>query len=231
MNRKIQTYLICAASLLLLFVLFTILVACCDVRPIGVEDGGVGLAGINRFVFEAVGVHPVWYGVTEWLGVGAILVACVFGAEGLYQLLRRRQICRVDRRLWVLAGLYILVAASYLLFEKMAIHCRPILLGAGPEPSYPSSHVLLVVCVMGSAAMQLRAKLPARRKLCVWADTSAVVVSATTVIGRLLSGVHWFADVVGSLLLSAALLTMHRAALEMVLPFSVISYTASNRYS
>ena len=172
------------------------------------------MAELNEWILKAVGVHPVWNTVTEGLGTVAILTALAFALEGLWQLIRRKSLLRVDRSLWVLAGFYLLLAACWLLFEKLAINCRPVLTGAEPEPSYPSSHVLLVVGVMVSASAQLCAAYPEKRKLCAWARGTAFSLSAAAAIGRLLAGVHWFTDVVGALLLCFSLLMLHRAALS-----------------
>jgi undecaprenyl-diphosphatase len=65
---------------------------------------------------------------------------------------------------------------------------------------------------MVSAAMQIRGRWPERKKLCQAVGLSAGVIAGLTVVGRLLSGVHWFTDIVGGLLLSAALLALYRAA-------------------
>ena len=41
---------------------------------------------------------------------------------------------------------------------------------------------------------------------------AAVAFAVLMVIGRLLSGVHWFTDIVGGVLLSAGLFCMYKAA-------------------
>jgi len=70
------------------------------------------------------------------------------------------------------------------------------------------------MCVMPTAIMQLNARIPNDvLKRCV-----AVVItafSAFMIIGRLVSGVHWFTDIVGGALLSAGLVLMYRAIIRL----------------
>ena len=205
-----------AGLLFLSFVLFTVFVTCFDVKPIGPEQSSVGLAAINQFVFQLFGVNLIWYDITDWLGVIAILFAFGFAVVGLCQLIKRKSIRKVDSQILILGLFYILVIAFYLFFEQVVINYRPVLLNGGLEASYPSSHTMIVVCIMATAATQLRALCPSRKKLCLTMDLTSGLLIAVTVIGRLISGVHWFTDIVGGLLLSAALVMLHDAIVKYI---------------
>jgi undecaprenyl-diphosphatase len=211
MKKKTKVRFTFAGVLFLLFVLFTLLVTFVDVKPIGPQQSEVGLAAVNCFVFKLFGVHLVWYHITDWLGVVAILIAFSFGALGLYQLIVRRGLKKVDSSILVLGAFYILVIACYVFFEYVIVNYRPVILEPGLEASYPSSHTMIVVCIMGTAPLQLRRLCPRRKNLCLGMDVAAILISAVTVIGRLISGVHWFTDVVGGLLLSSALVALYCA--------------------
>lgn len=202
--------LIRAAMLFAAFVLFTVLVRVVDVRPIGPEGSSVGFASLNLFVFRLVGVHLVWYHITDWLGVAAILIAFAFAATGLCRLVKRKSLRKVDRSILALGGCYLLVIACYAFFEQVVINCRPVILGQGPEASYPSSHAMIVVCIMATAAIAFRELYPTKRKLCRGVEVLSVLIMAVTVVGRLISGVHWFTDIVGGLLLSSSVVELYR---------------------
>ena len=80
------------------------------------------------------------------------------------------------------------------------------------EASYPSSTTMLVMCVMPTAIMQLNARIKNNvLKRCVTTVISAFIVFM--VIGRLVSGVHWFTDMIGGALLSAGLVLMYRGVI------------------
>lgn len=215
MKRNSKKYFGYTGALFGIFTIFTVLVACFDVKPIGPEKSSVGFAAINQFVVQKMGVHLIWYDVTDWLGVIAILFALGFAAIGFYQLITRKSVRKVDRQILVLGMFYVLVIAFYLLFEQAAINYRPVMLNGGLEASYPSSHTMIVVCIMATAAMQFRMLFPKKEKLCLGVNAVAVVLSAVTVIGRFVSGVHWFTDIVGGLLLSAALIALYCAVIEL----------------
>ena len=204
--------LIRAAMLFAAFVLFTVLVRVVDVRPIGPEGSEVGFSALNLFVFRLFGVHTVWYHVTDWLGVAAILTAFAFALTGLCRLVKRKSLRKVDRPILALGGCYLLVIACYAFFERVVINCRPVILGQGPEASYPSSHTMIVVCIMATAAIAFRELHPEKKRLCRGVEVLSALLMAVTVAGRLISGVHWFTDIVGGLLLSSALVELYRGS-------------------
>ncbi len=206
MKRKIW---LITGALWMAFVLFTVLLTCVDVQPIGPQGAMVGLANLNGWIFDRIGVHRFWYHLTDWLGLVPIALALGFAAVGLYQWIRRRSIRRVDGSILVLGGFYLLVIGCYLFFEQVVINYRPVLMSGNLEASYPSSHTVMVLCLMSTAVMEFRALCPHRKDLCLCVDILAVLVIGITVVGRLFSGVHWFTDITGGILLSAALVTLY----------------------
>ena len=119
--------------------------------------------------------------------------------------------CAHHTDILLLGGYYILVILGYLIFEMIPINYRPILINGAMEASYPSSTTLLVLSVMPTLLFQVnrRAKRQTVRRM---AAAFVVLFSAFMVIGRLVAGVHWLTDIVGSVLLSAGLYALYRAA-------------------
>jgi undecaprenyl-diphosphatase len=116
----------------------------------------------------------------------------------------------VDYDLFVLGGFYMVVMTVYLFFEMVTVNYRPVLIEGILETSYPSSTTLLVLCVMPTALMQWNQRMKnAMGKR--WVSGLIVVFTIFMVAGRLISGVHWFTDIVGGALLSAGLVMMYYA--------------------
>lgn len=201
------------ASLFLAFILFTFIIKYVDVRPIGPEGSSVGLATLNRLVSERLGVNLFWYALTDWLGLVPIMFACGFAALGLWQLLRRGSVARVDLDILLLGLFYLAVIGCYALFERLVINYRPVLLDGSLEASYPSSHVMVALCIMATAMMQFHRRL-GNKRLVKALDLFCVLIIAVTVLGRLVSGVHWLTDILGGLILSAALIALYRSAIS-----------------
>lgn len=203
--------LLAAAILLLGFLLLVLLLITVDVRPIGPDGSSVGLASLNGAVHRAIGVHPIWYSVTDWLGLSVFVPALVFAGIGFYQLLRTRSLKGVDSSLLVLGASYVVVLLLYVLFELVVVNHRPVLIEGNLEESFPSSHTMAILCVMGSACAQLR-RYVANTTIRKCLRGTAMLVVAITILGRLYSGVHWITDIVGGVLLGSAIVLVFRGA-------------------
>ena len=204
MKRKLGI----AFGLLAAFILWTLAVSLVDVQAIGPRDSAVGFATINGWFHDLAGVDMTLYHITDWLGLVPVAFGFGFAILGFVQWIRRKSLFKVDRSILVLGGFYIVTLAAYLFFEDFVINYRPVLIAGFLEASYPSSTTLLVLCVMPTAAMQLRQRI--KNRPFRWA-VSATITAFTVfmVAGRLLSGVHWLTDIVGGALLSAGLVKLY----------------------
>ncbi len=212
-KKKNQRNFIITGALFLAFILYTIAVKVVDVQAVGPENSNIGFATINRAVFIFFGDNPFWYNVTEVTGILALLVAAAFGLLGVAQLVTKKSITKVDTDIIILGGFYVLVMIFYVLFEVFIINYRPVILEEGLEASYPSSHSMLVFCIMITAIMQFRSRISEKRVLLI-AEIVSIVIISVTVLGRLVSGVHWFTDILGGVLLGTALVMLYYSAVE-----------------
>ncbi len=208
---KCKRLLLAGTGLLLLFVFWTVLIQCVDIQVVGPKDTKVGFASLNVRFHHLTGVHKNLYTVTDWLGLVPILICGCFGLIGLGQWIRRKKMLRVDSDILLLGIYYLLVISGYLLFEMVPINYRPILIDGYLEASYPSSTTLLVLSVMPTLKFQTDRRC-GKRALRHAATAFTVVFSLFMVIGRLIAGVHWATDIIGSVFLSAGLFLLYQAA-------------------
>ncbi len=208
--KKTKIRFTVALCLLLTFAVWTAAVCFADKQAIGPNESIVGLATMNQFIHQLTGVHMWLYVITDWLGLIPFGAAAGFGILGLVQWIQRKNLLKVDYSILVLGGFYMVVIAFYFLFEIVVVNHRPILIEGILEASYPSSTTMLALCVMSTAIMQLSERIKNLVfKRCVIATITAFTLFM--VIGRLISGVHWFSDIVGGTLLSAGLVMLYHA--------------------
>lgn len=211
--KKKQKNLCIAICLLAAFVLWTASVCTIDVQPIGPRKSSVGFASINSFFHECTGVHMLLYTITDWLGLVPLAFIFGFAFLGLKQWIQRKSILKVDFSILILGGFYLIVLAAYILFEEFAINYRPVLIDGFLEVSYPSSTTLLVMCVMPAAMIQLKKRMRNKRlQRCMLISNS--VFTAFMIIARLISGVHWLSDIIGSVLFSIGLVMLYAILIQ-----------------
>ena len=191
------------------FLVWTILIRHIDVQRAGPGGTEIGFASFNVWFHRMTGVHMLIYTITDWLGLVPIFICMGFGLLGLIQWIKRRSLLRVDPDILLLGIYYLAVIFGYLLFEMVPINYRPILIEGNLEASYPSSTTLLVLSVMPTLKFQADRRVKSAvlgKSITIF----VIVFSAFMVIGRLISGVHWATDIVGSVLLSSGLFMIYR---------------------
>lgn len=196
--------IIISSILVFMAILFTILAKVIDVKPVGLDNTNLGFSTINKYVFDLLGTSNLWYVITKYLGIIAILIICIYGLIGIIQLIKRKSLLKVDREIIILGIFYVIVMMIYVFFEKVIINYRPILEDGLLEASYPSSHTLLTLFVSGSAIL-INKKLYNNKYIKV-INILLFIMMILMPVGRLLSGVHWFTDILGGVLISSALL-------------------------
>ena len=186
-----------------LFIVFSLWIRLFDVQPVGPEGSAIGFAGLNVAVHELFGMHLFWYKLTQLLGVTAIAVAAVFAVVGFIQLVQRKSLLKVDKKILMLGVIYILVILLYVLFEKIPFNYRPVVLdpAEGLEPSYPSTHTMIILTIFGTAIGVIGDYLK-NAKLVLLLKIICLVIMAVTIVGRLICGVHWFTDIAGGVIIS-----------------------------
>ena len=216
MSKKAKYIL--AAVLFALFVILAILLKTVDVAPIGPEGTSVGLSHLNTMFRDMIGTNQDVYTLTKIAGIVAIGIVGIFGIMGLVQWIKRKSLFKIDGELLYLAGLYAVILIFYILFNKVIIiNYRPVIMPGDlhPEPSFPSSHSLMGCVVMGSAFMLVK-RYVERDTVDLILRAFCIINMLVLVIGRFLSGVHWFTDIFGGILLGASLLLVYSALLDTV---------------
>ena len=202
-------------SMILVFILWTILIQKVDVQPVGQNGTDIGFASVNTWFHQLTGVHMWIYTITAWLGLVPIVVCACFGFIGLTQWIRRRSLKKVDPDIILLGLYYILVILGYLIFEMIPINFRPIPIDGAMEASYPSSTTLLVLSVMPTLIFQVNRKAN-QSSVKTTVTVITVLFTALMVIGRTVAGVHWLTDILGAVFLSMGLYFLYRSVVLII---------------
>lgn len=210
MKKEGKKKLIFGSIFVIIFAIWTALIQIVDVQAVGQNGTDIGFATFNCWFHKITGVNMTLYTVTDWLGLVPLVVSLVFAGVGVVQLVKRKSLLKVDSDILILGIYYVVVVFCYLVFEMIPINYRPILIEGIMEASYPSSTTLLVLCVMPTLMEQMNRRV---KNGTVNKVIGILVISFSVfmVLGRLISGVHWFTDIVGSVFLSVGLFFIYKA--------------------
>lgn len=216
MEKSEKKSLLIGSTFLAMFAVWTALIQTVDVQPLGQNGTSIGFATFNCWFHHFTGVNMAIYTITDWMGLVPITVCLIFAGVGLVQLIKRRSLFKVDADIIILGVYFAIVFLAYAIFEMIPINYRPILIEGRMEASYPSSTTLLVLSVIPALIEQIQRRLSAIRVKRI-ITIAAIAFSVFMVTGRLVSGVHWFTDIVGGELLSAGLFKLYKSAVMLSL--------------
>lgn len=217
MKNKNYDNLVNFMTFLVAFIVFTIIIKTIDVRSIGPENSEVGLASINDFIHNTFGYNDLFYNISKYLGYLSFLIIGLYGLVGLKELIQKKSIFKVNNKILLLGAFYVLVLSVYVLFEKVVINYRPVLEDGKLAASYPSSHTILSICVCLSSIMVCKSIFKNKDFVKIF-NIGTLILMGLIVITRLLSGVHWFTDIIGAILISLALIYIFKYFIEYKIP-------------
>ena len=191
---------------------FVYLVKTVDVKAIGPNKSSVGFSSINKAYANLVGSNMTIYKLTELAGLLVFIIVGIYGLIGIIQLFKRKSLFKVDREIICLGILYVMMIGTYLIFEKVVINYRPILIDGELEASFPSSHTMLALCTCISSLFVYKKYVPKKYNNLVLFST--VLLLTIVFLGRTISGVHWISDIIGGVLISITLLTYFKTLLN-----------------
>ena len=201
LSKQQKVWLSLSVLSLVVFVVFTVIVALVDVDQ-------VGLSHLNRFFWRACGRNGIWERLTDWIGYAVILSMVGLIVWQIIQWVMRKSLRRVDVNLLLMDLIFGCLVVVYLFFEIVVVNYRPELENGVAKASYPSSHAMLFATVLPLLIWQVWHYIqnkPWRIVLTVL----LVVVLLIGVVGRLLSGVHWFTDILGGMLISVSFVCLY----------------------
>ena len=159
---------------------------------------------LNNAFKNLIGSDMRIYKITEVFGLLVFLICLFYGVIGIYQLIKRKSIKKVDKEIILMGIFYIVILFIYVLFEKLEINYRPILIDGILEASFPSSHTILALCVCISSLILSRKYI--NKKYINITNVITLILMFGVFIGRIMSGVHWISDIIGGIIISLTLI-------------------------
>lgn len=199
-----------ALLLTLVFIVWTILVKTIDMSYIL----NVGYIGFSHFNFQ-INDSVINFARTDLFNkvsdIGLYLsfaIVLAFAVVGLVQWIKRKSLKKVDPVIFVLLATYVTVVIEYLIFEIVKINYSPMSTPSDLKASYPSSHVFMFITFFMTGLIALFDYVSANKVIKVLTLSLGGLLSVTYAIARLLSGEHYFTDIVAALFLAASIIAL-----------------------
>ena len=209
MRKKLKYSIIILGIIGLVNLFFVFLLKVANVKLTGTYNTSIGLGSINLKLRDLIGTSKAFDIISTIILVIAFLIVAAEIALAIYELVKRKDIEKLDNEIWALSVTYAALAFIFAVFNyALIINVRPVVIDGKLESSYPSTHVLVSLTVF-LTGITMTSYLVKDKKLKLGIDIALIALSVLVVITRMLSGKHWFTDIIGGILASGFLYWMH----------------------
>ena len=208
-------------SLALLLVILLMIVA---LKKVNVSTNGgnyIGLSSINLAIFNSIGSNKAMDIISTIILGLAIAMAVGFAVLGLIQVIKRKKLEAIDTPIKALALVYVITGWIYLIFDYvLVVNYRPTTEAISTSPSFPSTHtmVILMVFLTGITVLEVIIK---NKKAIYGYEIGCGVLGVVAIVTRILSGKHWFTDILGGILFALFLYFFHKFIIELLNEYQV----------
>ena len=185
-----------------------------NVEYVGDTTMTIGLSKINKGVYNALGESKAFDLLSTIILFASMAAALFFVGLGLFQAIKRKKLELIDNSIKSLALTYILVAWVYVIFDfVLVINHRPTNGGISTSPSFPSTHTM-VICTVILTGITMIEGLIKNKKVLYSIEGVAGLLGILGIVFRMLSGRHWFTDIIAGILFGIMFYLFHKFVTE-----------------
>ena len=213
MSKRLKNSLYVLLVLILINIGFIFMLMIIDVRKTGLYNQTVGFGKINLALRDAIGTSKAFDILSTVLLAFAFLVVGAEFVYAIYQLIKRKSLDKVDAEIYSLALVYVSLAFVFAVFNYVfVINNRPVVIDGKLESSFPSTHTMVALTIF-TTALTITDYLFENKKYRYISYGTFGLLSVLMVIFRMLSGKHWFTDIVGGILFAALFYWFHKVVI------------------
>ena len=187
-----------------------------NVETIGETEMKIGFAKVNKTVFNSLGTSNLFHIVSTVIMIIMILVAVAFVVLAIIELVKKKDFDKLDNSYKSLALTYVLTAWVYVIFEYiLVINNRPTTGVVTTSASFPSTHTLIIVMVSLTSLTMLE-RIIKNKKILYSCEALLGLLGILGVVTRLLSGKHWFTDIIAGVLFGIMFYFFHKFLTEFL---------------
>lgn len=218
-NNKKTLYGALSGIMLIIILVFIVLLKKVNVGTNG--DKNIGLSKINLAIYNSLGTNKIMDIISTIILAMAGALALFFVVIGIIEVVKRKKLEMLDNSIKALALVYVITGWIYLIFDYiLVINYRPTAECISSSPSFPSTHTMLILMIFLTGITVLEGLIK-NKKLLYSVEICFGLLGILAIVTRMLSGKHWFTDIIAGILFAIMLYFFHKFIIELLNEYQV----------